>query len=119
MQQLVKQANLYLKACRATTNPTKDEVRAMLIHAHALARKAEVGRCVAGFFDGGLVGMVDSFATIATPLVAVMGDFELSNLLGSLKVWLAKKKSEAAAEQARVDSLTGKSWDDMRFNYSF
>ena len=118
MSQLVKQANAYLTSLSAD-NLSKTEVKALLIHAHALAKKAQVGYCVAGFFDGGLIGAIESFAAVATPLVAVFGDYELSNLLGALKVWLAKKKAEAAAEQARVDSMTSRNWDDMRFNYSF
>jgi len=62
---------------------------------------------------------VDNFATVATPIVAVYGDYELSALLSSLKVWIAKKRAEAQTEEARVKNLTNQGWDNMSYNYSF
>ena len=85
----------------------------------SLARRVEASRAVTGFFGSGLTDIIDNVLQIATPLVAFSGDFELSNLLGSLKVWLDKKKAQEAAEQAHRDAMMNQSYDDLTFGYGF
>ena len=117
MDLLVKQAELRGKALGASS--TLPEVRAYAQDLLKLARRAEVQRAVTGSFGGGLVDMISSALTVATPMAAAFGDFELSNLLGALKVWVDKRRAQDAAEKARVDALTGKGWEGLNFNYSF
>jgi len=95
------------------------ELREYLGIAVTLARRVEASRVVMGFFGGSLTGIIDDVLRIATPLVAISGDFELSNLLGSLKVWLDKKKAQEAQEQAQRDTMFSQTADDLTFNYGY
>lgn len=97
--------------------PVKD-VRACLDAAAALVRRAEAGRAVYGFFGGGLTDIIDNVLQIATPLVSISGDFELSNLLGSLKVWLDKKKIEEQMADAQRNAMMNQSYEDL-YSYGY
>jgi len=119
MRQLLKTAALRTKALAATANPTREEVKAHLELGVALARRAEAGRAVTGGFGSGIFDTIESILTVATPLASIFGDFELSNLLGSLKVWLAKKRAEEAAEQANIYRSNDQTWNNLSYTYQF
>ena len=87
----------------------------------AAAHRAEASKAVTGFFGmgSGLTGIIEDVLSIATPLASIAGDFELSNLLGSLKVWLDKKIAQEAAEQAQRNQMFSATDDSMWSGYSF
>jgi len=85
----------------------------------AIARRVEASRAVTGFFGGGLMDIIETALQIATPLASMSGDYELGNLLGSLKVWLDKKKAQEAAEEMQRQQMMSQTYDDLTFNYSF
>jgi len=99
----------------------KKAVKAYLEAAVSLSRRVEASKTVTGLFGmgSGLTGIIEDVLSIATPLVAISGDFELSNLLGSLKVWLDKKKMQEAEEQRQRDAMMSGGFEDYSFNYSF
>jgi len=86
----------------------------------SIARRVEASKTVMGFMGGSsLTGLIDNVLRIATPLVAISGDFELSNLLGSLKIWLDKKKAEEAAADAQRQQMFSQDANDLNFTYGF
>ena len=94
------------------------EIQIVLTEAVKLAHRVEAQKTVVGFFGlgGGLTGIIDNVLSIATPLVAVSGDFELSNLLGSLKVWLDKKKLQEQMEEQQKQDAMNNSYQDFSFD---
>jgi hypothetical protein len=121
MSQFLKLAQLQFKTLATVDKPTKDQVRANLVHAVELARRVEAAHAVTGgFFGGGMISAVEQVLSIATPLVAIYGDFELSNLLGSLKVWIEKKKWQEAEEERKAQQNSSATrWEDLNFTYTF
>lgn len=93
------------------------QVREALQQAISVARRAEAAKTVQGFFGSSIISLLDQVLQVATPVVAIYGDFELSNLLGSLKVWLDKKKLEEQEDQLRRDRMMSQSVDDLNFTY--
>ena len=117
MKPVLKKASLLEKRAKIGS---REDIKAYLTYASSLTRRVEASKAVVGFFGGGLTDIIDNMLVIATPLVAIMGDFELSNLLGSLKVWLMKKKAEEVAELQQRDNMFSQSYDDMTtYNYGY
>ena len=96
-----------------------EEARTKLKEAEKLAIRVEAGKVVTGFLSESVLSTIDNLLRIATPLVAISGDFELSTLLGSLKIWLDKKKAQQAAEDARRQDMMSMGYDDLSFQYSY
>lgn len=70
------------------------DARTALHTAQKVACYAEAQKAVTGSVSDSTLSMVDSFLAIATPIVAFSGDFELTTLLSSLKLWVSKKRME-------------------------
>ena len=116
---LHKGANKVLVKVNASIE-AQEQVRQALLLAHAGVRRIEASRAVQGDYDNPLSSILDQILQIATPLVAMFGDFELSNLLGSLKVWLDRKKVEEEAKRLRQDQyLMQSSGPDIMYTYQF
>ena len=98
---------------------SKEQVRYVLTLAHACARRVEAAKAVQGGYGGSMLGLLDQVLQIATPLAAVFGDFELSNLLGSLKVWLDRERMREEQEQLRRERNMSQTADDLTFTYEF
>ena len=103
------------------TKMSNKELKDYLTYATKVARRVEAARTVNAFFGmgGGLTDIIDNVLSIATPLVAISGDFELSNLLGSLKVWLDKKKMQERLEEQQKNDMMNNSYQDFTFDYGF
>lgn len=98
---------------------TAAEVRAGLDHAYKIARRIEAARVVQGYLSDGVLDIIDNFVRIATPLTAFFGDFELTALLSSLKLWLDKKKMQAQEEENQRKALQNQSFFDNSWSYSY
>jgi hypothetical protein len=95
------------------------EVKQYLNCAIKLARRVEAQKSVTGFLGGSLTEIIEQVLNIATPLASMSGDFELSNLLGSLKVWLDKKKAEKAQQTQQQEDMFNQGYSDLNFTYAF
>ena len=100
------------------------DVKACLEQARKLAIRAEAGKTVTGgFFSDTLLNSVENFLSLATPFVAIYGDWELTTLLSSLKAWLQKKRMEREAEAAQAASQAQTYnygyGSDLNFSYTF
>lgn len=113
MQALQKQAMLAVKAA-TTGQPTLAElvVTARLLTDLTTGRRLQKQ----AFFTDAIMDTIDNFIKIAVPLAAIYGDFELSTLLGSLKIWLDKRKREAQAEWDLQQAIQSQSFSDIRFD---
>lgn len=69
-------------------------------------RSVEAYRSVTGAIPVDLLDAVEHALRILTPMTAFLGDFELTNLLSSLKIWVSKKRMEQEQEQAHARSFT-------------
>lgn len=109
------------KKASSSTKVSNAELKAYLTQGIKTAQRVEAAITVQGFFGlgGGLTDIIDNVLSIATPLVAVSGDFELSNLLGSLKVWLDKKKLQQQLEEQQKQDMMSNSYQDFTFDYGF
>ena len=124
MVSLHKQVEAMTQKLSTTASGKRVDAKALrecLETAASLARRVEASRAVTGFFGmgGGLTDIIENVLSIATPLVAISGDFELSNLLGSLKVWLDKKKMKEAEEERQRQQMMGQTAEDLSFTYGF
>ena len=77
---------------------SRKEVLAKVHDLEATIQRAECLQVVTGAIPESILSAVDSALRILVPMVSFMGDFELSNLLGSLKIWLQKKRMEQQQE---------------------
>lgn len=69
-------------------------------------RSAEAFRSVTGMIPVDVLDAVEHALRILTPMTAFIGDFELTNLLSSLKIWLQKKRLEQEQQQQHNQSFT-------------
>lgn len=104
---------------RLNKSASVSNIREYLNVGCAVARRAEASKSVTGFFGGGILDTINQIIQVATPLVSMSGDYELSALLSSLKVWLDKKKAQEAADKAQRNQMMNQGYDSLNFTYSF
>ena len=80
-------------------------VRAHLRAISELRAKADVYKSVTGSIPTSILDAVDSALRIVIPMTSFLGDFELTTLLSSLKVWLQKKRMEKEQEDAQLTGM--------------
>lgn len=115
-QEGLKEVLASLKTVQGTPE-AKKQVWEALEATIAAVRRVEAAKAVQGFFGSSAISVIDNILQVATPIVALYGDFELSNLLGSLKVWLDRKKLEEREDQMRRDRVMNQGVDDLTFTY--
>jgi len=106
----------------ASKQITAADAKACLEHAKALAIRVEAAKTVTGgFFSDSILNTVDTFLSLAVPFASFGGDYELTTLLSSLKVWVQKKRNEAEMEkmQANMSSSNNNWGSDLNFSYTF
>ena len=96
----------------ASTEPSKEDVRTLLASAQTLVVKADAFKSVTGAIPESVINAIDSVLRIAVPLTSFLGDFELTGLLNSLKLWLQKKQSENMVEEQRQQGMQGLGFSD-------
>jgi hypothetical protein len=119
MADIITESNDLLKKTAAKNKLSSADVKACLEQAQKLAIRVEAAKVVTGFFSETLISTIESFLRIAIPFVSIMGDFELSTLLGSLNIWLEKKKLQKQQEEMQRNQIQSQSMSDMNFTYSF
>jgi len=67
----------------------------------------------------GLISTIESLLSIAVPIASISGEWELTTLLSSLRVWLEKKKMEQIQEDHARQAIQNQSWSDLDIKYNW
>ena len=118
MAKLHKEVEVLSKKIQAAKQVSSKDMKDYLATASKVAKRVEAAKVVTGLISESLLGVVDNMLQIAIPLVSFSGDFELTGLLNSLKLWLSKKRAEQIAEDARLQQMRSISPDDS-FGWGF
>lgn len=91
---------------------SKKEVQAQLFEIKQLVAKADTYKSVTGSIPTSILDAVDSALRIVIPITSFLGDFELTTLLSSLKVWLQKKRLEKQREDEQLTGMQSLTMND-------
>ena len=66
----------------------------------------------------GLISTLESLLSIAVPIASISGEWELTTLLSSLRVYLDKKRLELQQADLEQKRIQEQSWSDLQTTYS-